>query len=75
MRKLIMATIVLAAVACKMEKTDNGTYKVEGPTPEAREAAPPPLAWLRDKEPTLRQAAGQALKQIDPTAAARGGIR
>ena len=39
MRKLIMAAIVLAAVACKVEKTDNGTYKVEGPTPAAREAA------------------------------------
>ena len=38
MKRLILMAILLAAFACKVEKT-NGTYKVEGPTPEAKDAA------------------------------------
>src|SRR5262249_7292742 len=43
--------------------------------PEAQDAVPALLERLRDSEPSVRKAAGQSLKRIDPAAAARAGVR
>jgi HEAT repeat protein len=42
---------------------------------QAKDAVPPLVASLRDREPAVRKAAGIALKQIDPAAAAKAGVR
>ena len=42
---------------------------------EAREAVPALLERLSDKEPSVRKAAADALKKIDPEAAAKAGAR
>ena len=39
MKKLLIATVVLALAACKIHKTGQDTYKVTMPTPEAKKAA------------------------------------
>ena len=39
MKRLILMAILLAAFACKVEKTGQDTYKVIAPTPEAKAAA------------------------------------
>lgn len=38
MKKAIVAAVVLALVACKVEKTGQDTYKVVAPTPQAKVA-------------------------------------
>ena len=41
---------------------------------EAKAAVEPLIARLRDDEPSVRKAAGQSLKQIDPAAATKAGV-
>ena len=43
--------------------------------PGAKEAVPALLQSLRDRENAVRDAAAAALKQIDPKAAAKAGVR
>lgn len=42
---------------------------------EAKEAVQPLVARLRDEEPSVRKAAAQSLKHIDPAAATTAGVR
>ena len=41
----------------------------------AKDAVPPLILRLKDDEPSVRKAAGQSLKQIDPAAASKAGIK
>jgi HEAT repeat protein len=43
--------------------------------PEARDAIPPLVARLKDREPSVQKAAAVSLKQIDPVAASKAGVR
>ena len=42
---------------------------------EAQSAVPALTAALRDREPSVRKSAGSALKQIDPAAAHKAGVK
>src|SRR5438094_5901674 len=39
MKSITVATLMILALACKVEKTGQDTYKVVAPTPEAKSAA------------------------------------
>jgi len=39
MKRLLIGSVIILAIACKVEKTGKDTYKVVAPTPEAKAAA------------------------------------
>ncbi len=39
MKRLLIGSVIILAIACKVEKTGQDTYKVVAPTPEAKAAA------------------------------------
>ena len=43
--------------------------------PEARESAPMIIEALKDQDTDVRQSAASALKEIDPAAAAKTGVK
>ncbi len=72
------ATVVPVLIECLQDKNTYvrrdaaralGMFGVEG-----KDAVAPLVARLRDEEPSVRKAAGQSLKQIDLTAAAKAGV-
>jgi len=43
--------------------------------PEARESVPMIMEALKDQDADVRESAASALKEIDPTAAAKAGVK
>ena len=58
-RRLALALVSLA-LACKVEKTGQDTYKVVAPTPEAKKAA----EKVKEKTETAAQKLGDELKKV-----------
>ena len=59
MKKLIIGAIVLALVACKVEKTGKDTYKVVAPTPQAKAAGETAKKDLKEMGAKLKKEAGE----------------
>jgi len=59
MNKLIIGAIVLALVACKVEKTGKDTYRVVAPTPQAKAAGETAKKDLKEMGAKLKKEAGE----------------
>jgi hypothetical protein len=62
MKRLVLAAIVIAALACKVQKTGQDTYKVVAPTPEAKAAAKKAQEKAKVVGAELKEEAGKAAK-------------
>ncbi|GEM_PF-1943122 len=64
MKRLIIAGIVLALAACKVEKTGQDTYKVVAPTPEAKKAGAEAKAQAKVAGEKLKEEAARLGEKI-----------
>jgi predicted Zn-dependent protease len=67
MSRTVVLALAILALACKVEKTGQDTYKVVAPTPQAKAAA----EKVKEKTETAAQRLGDELKKVGDKAKAK----